>query len=332
MHYLPNDAELISHPQFPKLKTPSGFPKLASKKFRFNLGNSILQLYDIQHNLHETSNDFIPTHSHPYYQCIYYLRGCGSLKVNSKSIQIQPGQLLILDKNVPHNYTGRMDILTETFTITFDLFHLPPDEKEAPIEPFEGLGVEDLNEILYTQDMPPSFIFHQYQRELISHTVKEITSELVLKQAGHLLIVRANLLKLFSYFIRFAKEAMIFRGTSSTRDLRLHSIIQKAMGLIEENYYKPLSIEDIAAACAICSSHLNVLFKKETGTTVYQYLLNIRMKKAKELLRSGAGNITEVAFKVGFNDSNYFSRMFKMRVGLSPREYLNKIDRESRQP
>ncbi|RME00522.1 MAG: AraC family transcriptional regulator [Calditrichaeota bacterium] len=330
MDYLPYEAELIEHPHFPKLKTPPGFPKLAAKKFRFNLGNAILQLFDIQHNLHETSNDFIPTHSHPYYQCIYYLRGCGYLKVDGKSIQIQPGQLLILDKNVPHNYTGRMDLPTETFTITFDISPLPPDEAEAPIEPSEGLSVDDLDEILNAAQSPSSFIFHQYQRELLSQTVKEITSELVLKQPGYLIIVRANLLRLYSYFIRFAKEALIFRGTSSTRDLRLHSIIQKAMGLIEENYYKPLSIEDIAASCAICSSHLNVLFKKETGTTVYQYLIDIRMKKAKELLRSGAGNITEVAFKVGFNDSNYFSRMFKMRVGISPREYLNQLDRESR--
>lgn len=330
-HHLPNNSELIAHPKFPKLKTPPGFATLASKKFRFNLGDSILQLYDIQHNLHESSNDFIPTHSHPYYQFLYYLRGGGSLKARGKSIQIQPGQLLVLDKNVPHNYTGRMDLPAETFTMTFDLLPIPEEEADAVFDTDEGLSLENLLILMNDDGTPPSFIFHQYQRELLSSAIKEITSELLLGQPGHLLIVRAALLRLFAYFIRFAEDARVFRGSISIRDLRLHGLIQKVMAMIEENYYKPLSIEDIAASCAVCSSHLNVLFKKETHTTVYQYLLNVRMKKAKELLRAGAGNITEVAFQVGFNDSNYFSRMFKMRVSMSPREYINQVEKKQQQ-
>ena len=58
-----------------------------------------------------------------------------------------------------------------------------------------------------------------------------------------------------------------------------------------------------------------------TGKTVTGYINDIRLKKSIELLRTNTLNITEIAIKCGFNDANYFSRIFKRKFGVSPLKY-----------
>ncbi|MBT3191025.1 MAG: helix-turn-helix transcriptional regulator, partial [Verrucomicrobia bacterium] len=62
-------------------------------------------------------------------------------------------------------------------------------------------------------------------------------------------------------------------------------------------------------------------FKQATARAPTQYLLELRLRRARHLLRYTRLNVTEIAFQTGFNDSNYFARQFRKGVGTSPREY-----------
>ena len=68
-------------------------------------------------------------------------------------------------------------------------------------------------------------------------------------------------------------------------------------------------------------SHLSFIFKKEVGTTFINYLTDLRIKKAKQLLSSTDLMVYEVSTNVGYENYAYFSTVFKKSVGLSPKEY-----------
>ncbi|MFH1760852.1 MAG: AraC family transcriptional regulator, partial [bacterium] len=95
-------------------------------------------------------------------------------------------------------------------------------------------------------------------------------------------------------------------------------LFERAMEKINQDISAQIKVEDLARHLNITRKSCFALFKKHTGTSVIKYVLDIRMKKAKELLESTYLSISEVQYKVGFNDSSYFSRSFKKWFGTTP--------------
>ena len=81
-----------------------------------------------------------------------------------------------------------------------------------------------------------------------------------------------------------------------------------------------LTLGEVARKCGASMNHLNRILKKQTGRTFHQLLLGERLARARELLDHGELNCTEAALESGFNDSNYFSRIFRKTYGYSPSE------------
>lgn len=115
-------------------------------------------------------------------------------------------------------------------------------------------------------------------------------------------------------------------------DASLHQCDKKDMDSVElvlnyirENYAKPITLEETADACFISKSYLCALLKKNIGMSFLQFKNYLRIVEAKKQLRNGNGNIAEVAAAVGYFDANYFSRIFKQMVGMTPQEYQRKI-------
>ena len=102
------------------------------------------------------------------------------------------------------------------------------------------------------------------------------------------------------------------------------SIVHKSMQYIQDNYFKALTIADVAQAVHVSSSHLNRLLKKETSKTFTELLLNVRVNKAKDLLNQNF-NIEVVSDMCGFNSSAYFAVSFKKFTGVSPSQYRKEI-------
>lgn len=85
-----------------------------------------------------------------------------------------------------------------------------------------------------------------------------------------------------------------------------------------------LSVGEIANQVYLTPNYMMMLFKKKMGKTVLQYLTEVRMEAAKNLLEDGRVKLSEVALKVGFRDSGYFSKVFRRYVGVSPSIYREK--------
>jgi len=89
---------------------------------------------------------------------------------------------------------------------------------------------------------------------------------------------------------------------------------------VAERYMEHISLNDAADLVDLNPVYLSVLFKRETGINFKDYVINVRMDKAKELLRQGEP-INQVAELVGYQDSKYFSRLFARVVGVNPTQY-----------
>jgi two-component system response regulator YesN len=82
-----------------------------------------------------------------------------------------------------------------------------------------------------------------------------------------------------------------------------------------------LSLVDIASRVNLSPSHFSTIFSQETHQTFKDYLTEIRIRKAKELLRTTVLRATDISCQVGYNDPHYFSFTFKKNTGLSPTEF-----------
>ncbi len=100
-----------------------------------------------------------------------------------------------------------------------------------------------------------------------------------------------------------------------------NSLALFAKTFCDRNLYQKISLEDVAGHTGLSVSHLNRLFKKEFGVTVYAYLLQARINTAKSLLKGTALPISEIAYMLKFADEHYFSNIFKEKTGMSPSRF-----------
>lgn len=104
--------------------------------------------------------------------------------------------------------------------------------------------------------------------------------------------------------------------------------VEKLINYMAGNYSKQISLIELSNLCQVSPSYIGAVFREVTGKTPIGYLIEIRMSKAKELIRDGY-QIAEVAQKVGFNDIFYFSKCFKKLEGVPPSCYKRKDQRST---
>jgi len=128
--------------------------------------------------------------------------------------------------------------------------------------------------------------------------------------------------------------AHVERALARTRNLssEMQRLVRKAVAYIHGHYTEPIAREDVARYVGVSEDYLTRCFRQEMGVTPMAYLNRYRVKQARALLAAGEKNVTEVAFAVGFSDSNYFSRVFRQEVGMSPSAYRRHPPAGSEQP
>ncbi|KIY22192.1 response regulator [Mesobacillus subterraneus] len=102
-------------------------------------------------------------------------------------------------------------------------------------------------------------------------------------------------------------------------------VIERARKFIQEHYREDLSMEQTAEHVNLSPYYFSKIFKSENGKTFTDYLTDIRIQKAKELMAEMTISLKEVCYEVGYKDPNYFSRVFKRVTGMTPTDYRQQL-------
>ncbi len=137
-----------------------------------------------------------------------------------------------------------------------------------------------------------------------------IHNELLRQEFGYQLKIQGTLCSILCEVL----DILLNKRRSENVDVRIRDTIS----YIDEHYYEPLSVNSMAERYRLHPVYFGSLFKESMGISFKQYLLQIRLNIAKNMLRSGEYNVGEVALMCGFSDVYYFSRAFKEKNGISP--------------
>jgi two-component system response regulator YesN len=118
----------------------------------------------------------------------------------------------------------------------------------------------------------------------------------------------------------------IIDAVKDTQQKKLMKVIEQAKAYIADHYTNDLTLEIISEQINVSQTHFSRIFKLETGLNFVDYLTKVRLDKAIELLKATDMTIKQICFEVGFNDPNYFSKVFKKVLGVTPGEYKNNIE------
>lgn len=110
---------------------------------------------------------------------------------------------------------------------------------------------------------------------------------------------------------------------SHQRKTRNQEIVEQVKDIIDKEYSADISLESVSERVYISPCYLSSIFSQEAGITFKEYLIKVRIEKAKELLKEPSIKVYEVAQMVGYKDPHYFSQLFKKYTGITPVQYRN---------
>lgn len=252
------------------------------------------------------SNEF---HLHNSYEIYLFLDGDVNYFVEQSFYKLQKGNLLIFNSNEIHKAVILTDMTYERIVI-----HFKP-------EAIEKFCTKTTNLLACFQNRATG----QHNITLLdNHQINcftALTTKLIdkLGEDGYGSDALA-----FSYLIellvmvndRYLSDSQTTANVTSPK-------IKTALEYIEVNLTKNLSLDHLSKSLSINKYYLSHIFKKETGSTLYQYILMKRISLAKQFLISGS-TVTEACYQSGFNDYSNFIRTFKKITGFSPGYFKSK--------
>ncbi len=132
--------------------------------------------------------------------------------------------------------------------------------------------------------------------------------------------LKCNMLMLLKQILNDVRLHVISKNTSSTDNLS--AITQFILG----NYQTAINFDALCHMYGYSYSNFRKLFKRYSGKTPNEFLTDVRIQKAVELLYTQQYSVTDIAFMVGYADSSYFSRIFRKHKGCSPTEFVRNND------
>lgn len=218
-------------------------------------------------------------------------RGVGTLTLGEKSYELKPGTIFFYDQGTAHRIRTSPEHAMEKYFVAF-----------------EG-GAELLRECqifpgTVLQAMHPAQINAVFD-DLIAHGRSDHANRARMCQIA------------LQYLIMKIADNAVPHGPAHTVAIATY---QRCRQFIEENHLRVHSLAEVAAACHVDSAYLCRLFKRFRRQTPFQYLQNLKMNRAVELLQDGACSVKQTAQELGFNDPYNFSRSFKRIFGIAPRQ------------
>lgn len=270
------------------------------------LHNSLNDIVDTSKPIVVTSCGYYRVYSRPTvsterpngrkdYQLLYIATGKGHFYFDGKERILTEGNMILYRPHEPQMYYYHASDKIEVYWV-----HFTGRDVEAVLKKY---GLPETENIFYTGTSP------DYQC-----IYREMIQELQLCRANYEELLSLTLMRFFIMINRFIDE-----GKKSGSDIQ--NEIERATHYFNENYNKPINIDEYAASRHISTCWFIRSFKQILKVTPMQYILSLRMANAQSLLETTEDSISEIAEAVGYDNPLYFSRIFRKNIGVSPSEY-----------
>ena len=257
--------------------------------------------------VYNKSDWFFPPHTHKEIVDLVLLTGGeGKLQFNNHSYATEKGDLLVFDQDVLHGEYTNPENPLETIGISL-----------------KGVQVEGLeyNHVLPDKVLP--IIKTNDAFFVLYHLFHYIRDECIQQKAGYELVCQDAAKAVLTIV-----QQLILRNKDVYEAQKMNfPVILDVVEYLNQNYYKNLSLEDIAKIFHFSSYYIARKFKEETGFTINQYITNRRMGEAEKLLIYTDMSIAEISTEIGYENINHFYATFKKYTGIAPgklKEVYNK--------
>ncbi|MCQ4142144.1 helix-turn-helix domain-containing protein [Chryseobacterium sp. EO14] len=293
----------------PELKRENQLMHLVENQTKFNLNNCEFSIYET----HKAAFD-VKLH----FETIAFtamLRGKKHMKIDHKtgyfdyfpgeSVLVSPGETMVIDfPEADETPSQCISLSLNPEFIENSLNHL--NYHLPKVDETSRWNIELDEYFLFNNQSLASATNNIMRIAMDDNSQKDIMADFALKEL---------LIRLMQTQARSMVEKNIVKNKSR---------IGFAVDYIKKNLHQKLSIDSIAKMAYVSKSNFFKMFKDELGTSPNEFILQERINRAKELL-ANQNSIKETAYQTGFSDANYFTRVFKQLVGVTPKSYQDKV-------
>lgn len=253
----------------------------------------------------------LTTHMHDFFEIVYIKKGSGLHQINDIFYPMLTGDIYIMAPGDTHSAT--IDKSWEIVNILFQST-LFPEKEWNYLKNLPGLSV--LNNAHKKDDLH-KLALSPTHADYITGLYLKIKSECQQKESGW----EASARNAFAEILITISRAWITYGNQKLQTHLSQGPISKALQIIYENWDKEISVSDLAKQVHLSKNYFGEMFQREVGMTVQQYINKLKIDHARILLEDKTLSINAISDTIGYQDANYFSRVFKKVYNMTPKEY-----------
>lgn len=252
----------------------------------------------------------VPLHWHSELELNYILEGSGEFVCGKERFVSSPGDIVILLPNMPHAIYPVNDSIHIYDTLVFNSSmigsHDNDRETDECIRPLinNSCGINP----------------HITKTNIYYDELKTTTENIIAAAKGDSprldMLMKSELLRLF--WLLGESKAIYHKDISYSRK---KDFIRPVLEFINENFTENITIELLSQKAHTCQSYFMSEFKRATGVSALEYVNQLRLKTARELLIDTGKSVSEIAYECGFHNLSNFNRLFRAMSGCSPNDY-----------
>lgn len=289
----------------------TGWPPLSARQHHESFEDETCLLKHVpiigyQRYIEAVADGLVPDSHENAYEFHYIVRGNLDWWAGEESYRVKPGVVFVTRPGELHGSSDSFFQRTELYWFQLAV----PKSK-----PMAGLSKVETDFIRASLGSMSERMFAASNQ--IRPAFECILDEHRFPSSSSRIIARAGLHQLIGFLIRDHDNHIGGRRVVTP----LSSQIQNAIDLISRTMEEPMPIDAVAKEVCMSPGHFRARFRRETGSTPYEFLTRCRIDKAKDMLLKGRWSVTNIAFRLGYSSSQNFASSFKRQTGMTPTEF-----------
>ena len=248
-------------------------------------------------------------HVHDFYHIVLYTKGRGQYSKEGIFYPTEPGTCALIYPDQRHDFVSRWEHAVYS-EITFSYQNNKGQSLKIPFEDLLSLHAGTEVHLI------PQLKFSVDQVPILRNLFLTLTDHLNSTHPFSTFHAHNELTKIFSFLLENAVAAR--------EDQCMDDRFERVKNYIEEHYFKPLSIDELAKLAGFSRGYFFRAFKEMFDISPVAYQQNLRIEAAKTLLKTTPLRCNEIARRVGFGDVYFFHRVFKKHIGVTPNQFRGK--------